>query len=435
MHQLDLMSGTDRITQILQSASGSYAQPTSLNPPMMPNVMPDPISQPIPIHIAVQQGVAAGHPGAVALDNKLKLWSNNDPEAYNSALEYMDKMPGEIDPTNSYQVNLALAQWHKQMPSPLQLGIQDLGQVAAGNASDYLGLQQKAVKNISDISAAESLAGYRAKGGSGGGTTMQVFKMLKEKYPEMDDMTALRIAQNKISQDTYVDPNTGVQSAIPGAPQALGELAAGTAGGRLSQELGYAGPIEAAKQEAQTEAAPLKEFGSKVGADIGSALVVKKTAAETANQTIVSNNEARKLLNKGVIAGTGAEYLLNFGRALSQSGISLADNPVENTQAFIAIRAQEVGRIIKLFGSGTGLSDADRDYAERAAAGKIEMNTGAMKKIMDISDRSARYAIANYNKELSRVPKKAVPYDISVEPLPTGSTKNWVIKNGKLIQQ
>jgi len=68
--------------------------------------------------------------------------------------------------------------------------------------------------------------------------------------------------------------------------------------------------------------------------------------------------------------------------------------------------AQNVGKIIKQFGAGTGLSDADRQYAEKMAAGKITLDTKALNKILDINERGARNVITRHNKDVEGIKSK-----------------------------
>jgi hypothetical protein len=135
------------------------------------------------------------------------------------------------------------------------------------------------------------------------------------------------------------------------------------------------------------------------------------------------NTEARKLLKDGVITGTAADYKVSFGKALKLAGINFAEDEIANTEAFAASRAQVVGKIIKLFGAGTGLSDADRDYATQAAAGKITLNEASIKKILDMSDRASRNVLKRYNKDAKKVQERLIdkegnsmiPFDLTVE--------------------
>jgi hypothetical protein len=159
-------------------------------------------------------------------------------------------------------------------------------------------------------------------------------------------------------------------------------------------------------------------FAKQVGELAAKDIFERRTGAQQAAQSLQSSNDARSLLDSGVIAGFGADYILGVGKALQQAGFNVDPDPIANTEAFVATRAQEVGRIIQLFGAGTGLSDADRDFAQKAAAGQISMNEASIRKILDINDRAARNVITLYNKDAAQVPKEQVPYSMIVEMPP-----------------
>lgn len=154
-----------------------------------------------------------------------------------------------------------------------------------------------------------------------------------------------------------------------------------------------------------------KEFG-KQNAD---EFFKQRGAAQDAVSSLQNNQQARKLLDSGVITGFGAPFATGFGNALERVGIHLANNPVANTQAYTALRAQEVGRLIKMFGSGTGLSDADREYATKAAAGDVTMDEKAIRRLLDISDRANRAIIERYNRQAAAVDPRLSPYPLTVE--------------------
>ena len=83
--------------------------------------------------------------------------------------------------------------------------------------------------------------------------------------------------------------------------------------------------------------------------------------------------------------------------------------------------AQNVGRIIKQFGAGTGLSNADREYAEKMAGGKITLDRKAIERILDINERAARNVITLHNKRASEV-KSNIPLTVEIPPVqPAGA--------------
>jgi hypothetical protein len=115
----------------------------------------------------------------------------------------------------------------------------------------------------------------------------------------------------------------------------------------------------------------------------------------------------------GDLPGTGANFSLAFRKGLTALGYP--DDKVANTESFIATRASEVGRLIKQFGSGTGLSDADRAYATKMAAGDISLNKESITRILDITERASRNIITEHNKEAAKIPPGLSPYPLTVE--------------------
>ncbi len=145
----------------------------------------------------------------------------------------------------------------------------------------------------------------------------------------------------------------------------------------------------------------------------------RRGTALDAVKSLESTNEARSLLDQGVITGTGAQFITGFNKALDQIGLRSLDEKTSNTEAFAAARAQEVGRIIKQFGSGTGLSDADREYAAKMAGGQIALAEPSIRKILDINDRATRNVIRLFNDEAKQIDSRGALYPLTVpEPNP-----------------
>lgn len=157
------------------------------------------------------------------------------------------------------------------------------------------------------------------------------------------------------------------------------------------------------------------EFAKKVGAENAKRFFGRREGALDAAKSLQSTAEAKKLLDSGVITGFGANYAVAFGKALQQVGINLAPDAIANTEAFAASRAQEVGRIIKLFGAGTGLSDADREFATKAAAGQITLTEASIRRILDINERAARNIISRFNRDAQRVPEGVSSFPLTVD--------------------
>ena len=187
-----------------------------------------------------------------------------------------------------------------------------------------------------------------------------------------------------------------------GAPQAPGGL-------------GYENPAQSA-------------FSGGLAGKQAEELAKGRQAAGEAAEMITTFHEGRKLLDSGVITGVGAEFLTNMGRVLNQSGVNYAQDPVANTQAFSSVMAQNVGKIIKQFGAGTGLSDADREYAAKMAGGQVTLDEAALRKIIDIGERASRNVIKKHNKDAQGI-QSVIPLSVQEPPeyQKPGQSKGWSI--------
>jgi hypothetical protein len=161
-----------------------------------------------------------------------------------------------------------------------------------------------------------------------------------------------------------------------------------------------------------------KAFEGKLGEGQAKSVMDRQVIAQDAANIIETVNNGRSILNSGAITGAGAEFLVNFNQALKTAGVDLGyADAATNSQAYAANMAQNVGRIIKQFGAGTGLSDADREYAEKMAAGKISLNKEALEKILTINEKTARNVVGRFNKSIEGV-KTNIPLRVELPEAP-----------------
>lgn len=219
------------------------------------------------------------------------------------------------------------------------------------------------------------------------------------------------------------DPTTGTitvlhrvptKPAEPGAPRTqqvqlsdgsiglmnmdTGQITRATIGGEPAKARPPSAPSVTVKLPEQQKA-----FEAGLGQGQSKKVLEDFEVAQEARSIIDTVNTGRRLLESGMITGFGAEALTSMGAALNQAGFSFASEPVANTQAFAANMAQNVGRVIKQFGAGTGLSNADRDYAEKMAGSKVTLDRKALERILDINERAARNVIKYHNDRIKNI--------------------------------
>jgi len=160
-------------------------------------------------------------------------------------------------------------------------------------------------------------------------------------------------------------------------------------------------------------------FASGLGTAQAKGVMDSKAAAEDAASILETNEVGRQLLSSGAITGTGANFFVGLNSALKQAGVDFGyGDAAANTQAYAAAMGSNVGKLIKQFGAGTGLSDADRKYATQIAAGDVSIDEKAMRRILDINDKASKNIISKHNKRVEGI-KTNVPLTVEI---PTGTT-------------
>jgi hypothetical protein len=162
-------------------------------------------------------------------------------------------------------------------------------------------------------------------------------------------------------------------------------------------------------------------FQSALGTEQAKDVVKNKQTAQDAASIIQTNQIGRDILNSGAITGAGANFFVGLNQALKTAGIDLGyGDAAANSQAYVALMAQNTAKIIKQFGAGTGLSDADREYAAKAAAGQITLDEKAIRRVLDINDRASRNVIKLHNENVKGI-KSDIP--LTVEMPKVGSSR------------
>jgi hypothetical protein len=166
-----------------------------------------------------------------------------------------------------------------------------------------------------------------------------------------------------------------------------------------------------------------KGFEGDLGKGQAKRVLEDKDKAEDARDMLSTVTIGRDILKSGVITGAGADFFVGFNQALKTAGIDAGyADASANSQAYSANMAQNVGKLIKLFGAGTGLSDADRAYAEKMAGGKIALDRKALEKILDITERASRNVIKRHNKNVKGI-KTNIPLEVEVDEAPAAAPK------------
>lgn len=178
-----------------------------------------------------------------------------------------------------------------------------------------------------------------------------------------------------------------------------------------------------------------KKYGESFASKIADADVSLRDAAEKAPQLAERANRIKQVLASGnAITGFGADFRLGFGKAAALAGLESAGDAAANTETLAAGLAQNTMDAIKAsgMGGGTGFSNADRDFLEKAVGGKITLEPQAISRLADLAHRAASMTADRWTKRASQIPKSAIEgtgIDISPVRVPALGAKEAAPSN------
>lgn len=198
---------------------------------------------------------------------------------------------------------------------------------------------------------------------------------------------------------TIFDPNSGKQVfSAPFKPDTLSPDA-------LAQQLQLR---EAGKPSTVINNNPESSMFAGLPKDVRDEMFKRQATAQDAADLINVTNQGLQLLDQGAITGAGSGAKIAAVKWAQTLGIPVSGDVasvVNNTEAYRSIMAKAVGKVIKNFGSGTGLSDADRQYAERLAGGDTNLNEPAIRRILAAGVKQSQQQISGYTAMRDKVMK------------------------------
>lgn len=129
------------------------------------------------------------------------------------------------------------------------------------------------------------------------------------------------------------------------------------------------------------------------------------TKAQDARNMIDLIDRQTSRLEGGMPTGLGANVELNLRRFGELIGMPY-DPEVTNAEEFISEAGKIVADQIKDFGSGTGLSDADREYAKLIAAADITTQQEALLSLLQIRRKAMVETVQKFNSVRERTAKR-----------------------------
>lgn len=234
-------------------------------------------------------------------------------------------------------------------------------------------------------------------------------KLGTEKFMELNKPTTQVIDQSGQRQVIQL-PGLG------GAPTTVGTYA----------DVPLPPEVQAQKLQQSAASAPRitvsteKKYGERFGGLIADADAAKLSAAEGAPKAAATADRIMDILESGkVFTGTGADVRLQLAKALNLAG-KTDEEKIANTEVLGARLAETTLGAIKSsnLGAGQGFTNTDREFLEKAKAGKITFEAESLKRLAKLSRQAAEQSAEAWNKRVKQIPASALEgTGITAEPV------------------
>lgn len=176
-----------------------------------------------------------------------------------------------------------------------------------------------------------------------------------------------------------------------------------------------------------------KKYGEVFSTKVAEADQSKMDAAEKAPMIAERAGRILGLLKApNLMTGTGAEFRVQAAKALKLAGLASGDG-IEETEALASELSNNTLDAIKAsgMGGGTGFSNADRDFLEKAKGGKITLEAGTLRRLALLNHAAAQLSARAWEERVKRIPKSAIEgtgigtEPITVSPVPIQGDTDW----------
>ncbi len=250
--------------------------------------------------------------------------------------------------------------------------------------------------------------------------------------PEGKTVTPLPLKDKKGKLIGYFSPKTGQAQYLPkttAAASVLQEWSVWKAAPENRYKTWNQFYVESGRQRAAQQSNVQVNVGGKGGVKLAEkmseALVTRHDEALNYQSKLNQLKPVKDILDSSdpMITGAGANPILAVAKGLAQLGLidpgSTAAEAIRNTETYASQMGNQVAAIIQEFGAGTGLSDADREFAQKIAGGDITLDRASMQRITELYVTSTKFLIERHNKQVADVMKKPwakdLPYSLHVE--------------------
>jgi hypothetical protein len=142
-----------------------------------------------------------------------------------------------------------------------------------------------------------------------------------------------------------------------------------------------------------------ESFGKELAGERAKTVTKSFETATGASKALEALSAARQDFSSGIKSGIAANINLGLSKVGKALGME-ADPSIASTEAFRANMARETLNLVKGLGAGTGISNADREFAEKASGGSIMLDDQAMVRLMNVAEAAAGNVLLGHQRLL-----------------------------------
>lgn len=165
---------------------------------------------------------------------------------------------------------------------------------------------------------------------------------------------------------------------------------------------GFQGNFADFMQQMRRAGATSVTVGGGENKQVFDAVAESASSARSAATGLNALREAKTAVDGGIISGFGADARLGLQKVGALLGVSDPE-AIQNTETFRAAIAPQVSAVMKATVGSTQISNSDREFAERAAGGSINLDEGSIKRLLGIMEKAGRAAVQSHNERLNKV--------------------------------
>lgn len=143
------------------------------------------------------------------------------------------------------------------------------------------------------------------------------------------------------------------------------------------------------------------DMGGGSNKQVFDAMDARSALAQSSYNALTALNNAEAAVDSGIINGAGANQILGLKKVASAMGMD--DSQIVNTETFVAAMAPVVAATLKATAGTANLSNADMEFAKKAAAGDITLDARSIKRLIGILRASNEAVVKSFNGKLDKV--------------------------------